>query len=150
MQGGMKRMKIRNKNSDSGKLLTVFSASLLLILSGCSKEPAAEVDPYPEMSVHLRNLQGNWTDSNTNSASESAAVIQGYTIRVRYQASPDDVLQKQNASIDRVDEQLQMIVLNGGTGAWPYELKRDGTNALLKLSFFSTDGWHKMELSRSE
>ncbi|MDF7807666.1 hypothetical protein P4E94_09480 [Pontiellaceae bacterium B12219] len=143
-------MKIWKKNSGPVRLITLISVGLLFAVNGCSKEPAAEVDPYPEMSKPLRNLQGNWTNASTNNTAESAAIIQGYTIRVRFQEAPDQILQKQNASIDRIDEKLQMIVLNGGTGAWPYELKQDGTNTFLTLRFFATDGWHKMELCRND
>lgn len=133
------------------RIISALAATCIgLFLSGCSEQAEVEIDPYPEMSSDLHSLQGSWVDINTNDLVECTAVFQGYTIRVRYQAAPEESIQKQNASIDRLDETRDLILINGGTGAWPYIYSKDHENEQLQLEFFLSDGWHKLNLSRSE
>lgn len=122
---------------------------LLLMLTGCSNEPAPEVNPYANMAPHLKQMQGTWVDYNTNDTVECTAIFQGYTVRVRYQGDAEGPQQKQNASIERLDEQRNLIVLNGGTGAWPYELQPENGIEHLELEFYSSDGWHRIDLCRA-
>ena len=133
-----------------GMFFSVAAACLSLMLTGCSEQPGADADPYPDMSTQLRTLQGSWEDINTNDSVECTAVFQGYTIRVRYQATPEASTQKQNASIERLDEARNLILINGGSGAWPYDYFKDNGTENLRLEFFTTDGWHKLILSRAD
>ena len=121
-----------------------------LILTGCSKQPDEESDPYPDLSTELRSLQGSWINADTNDSVECTAVFQGHTIRVRYQAAPEVSPQKQNASIARLDTARKLILINGGSGAWPYDYFKDNGTENLRLEFFATDGWHKMTLYRAD
>lgn len=129
---------------------TISVACFWLMLTGCSKQPEADIDPFPDMSTELRTLQGSWVDINTNDSVECTVVFQGYTIRVRYQAAPEAVTQKQNASIDRLDEARNLILINGGSGAWPYDYLKDNGTENLQLEFFATDGWHQLNLYRAD
>lgn len=134
-------------------VLTLAAMTLLfLMLQGCSRQSTdtTAYTPYPEMPERLQALQGTWTDINTNDAVECAVVIQGYTIRVRYHSAADELLQKYNASIDRLDEEQSVLILNGGTGAWPCQLTEVDEQETLKLDFFGTDGWHEMLLRRTD
>lgn len=133
-----------------GILFTVVATCLNLIFSGCSEQPETEADPYPEMSSGLRALQGTWVDINTNDAVECTAIFQGFTIRIRYQAGPEELTQKQNAAIDRLDEARNLVLINGGTGAWPYTYLQDNGTENLQLEFFTSDGWHKVNLNRAD
>lgn len=124
-------------------------ACLLLMISGCSNDTTTTLDPYANMAPALQRLQGTWTDFNTNDTVECTATIQGYTIRVHFQGSEEANHFKQNVSIDRLDEQRSLIVLNGGTGAWPYKLIPENGEDHLELEFFSSDGWHNLDLCRA-
>lgn len=123
---------------------------VVLLLNSCSGESASTNEPYPDMPTELKSMQGTWVDVNTNDAIECTAIIQGYTIRVRYAPGEEQPLQKHNASIDRIDEQRDLLILNGGIGAWPYALESQDNGQHLELEFFGTDGWHKMTLSRAD
>lgn len=128
----------------------IFCATLLaflaLMLSGCTDTEKTAADPYPDMPADLRQLQGSWVDVNTNDSAECTAVIQDYTLRIRYQNSPDQPLQKQNGSIERLDEERKLIIINGGAGACRYNFLDDDH---LMLEFFTSDGWHNTHLRRS-
>lgn len=127
-----------------------MAVCLALLLSGCSKQPEEAVDPYPDMSTELRAMQGSWTDVNTNDSVDCSVIVQGYTIRVRYQAAPEEPVKKQNASIERLDEARNLILVNGGSGAWPYEyLKNNGTETL-KLEYYTPTGWFYLNLNRAD
>ena len=115
-------------------------------LLGCSEQEAA-YDPYPDMPSDLRQLQGIWTAADTNACATCEAVFQGYTIRVRYQETDDDPIIKQNVSINRLDEQRHLLIINGGAGAWPYDRSTSGE---LELEFFNDSGWHKLSLRREQ
>lgn len=133
-----------------GAFVVSALACLLLMLSGCTGESTIEViDPFTDMAPELQRMQGTWVDFNTNDTVECTAIIQGYTIRVRYQGNEEAIQLKQNASIERLDEQRSLIVLKGGTGAWPYELQPENGIEHLELEFFSAEGWHHLDLCRA-
>ena len=143
-------MKVRKQNVLYGAFVISALACLILMLSGCSRPSAPNVvDPYPDMTPDLKRMQGTWVDVNTNDSIECTAIIQGYTLRLRYQGGEEALQLKQNASIERLDEQRKLIVLNGGTGAWPYELQPENGIDHLELEFFSSDGWHNLDLCRA-
>lgn len=121
---------------------------LFLMVSGCSESESSVADPYPEMTHKLRTLQGTWTAASTNSCSEGGAIIDGYTVRIRYQQNTNSPLFKHNASIDRVDAERQLLILNGGTGAWPFYHRTQEGKELLDIEFFSQSGWNKVNLQR--
>ena len=57
---------------------------------------------------------------------------------------------RQNTVIERADEQDEVLILNGGTGAWLYFYGiRDGEE-YLELMFFSQQDkeWRKLQLRR--
>ena len=145
-------MKNRELHILYGTFVVSALAFLLLMLTGCAEASVHEMnhDPYPDMPPELRRMQGSWVNANTNGSIESAAIIQGYTIRVRYQKDSESPKQKQNASIDRLDEERHLIVLNGGIGAWPYSLKPDAGKELLEIEFYGSGGWHRMNLCRAD
>ena len=127
-------------------LITVATTFLIMMLNGCSGEQPAARDPYPEMPADLRQMQGQWVVDDTNVCALCQVKIQDYTIRIRYQEKQDGAILKQNVSIDRLDEQRHLLIINGGTGAWPYNRSND----VLKLEFFNEKGWHKFSLKRSD
>ncbi|MDF7824227.1 hypothetical protein P4B35_09415 [Pontiellaceae bacterium B12227] len=129
----------------------IFCITLLiflsLIISGCGDTEQDIADPYPDMQADLRLLQGSWVDVNTNDSIECTTVFQDHTIRIRYQKSPEQPLQKQNGSIERLDEQRKLIIINGGAGACNYTFLEDQN---LMLEFFTSDGWHIVHLRRAD
>lgn len=133
-----------------GTYIVTSAICFWLMLSGCSEQPGATTDPYPEMSTQLRSLQGSWIDLKPDDPVECTAIFQGYTVRVRYQAAQDETVQKQNASIDRLDEVRKLILINGGAGAWPYDFIQKNETEYLYLEFYMPDGWHKLHLQRDE
>ena len=143
-----KRVEIKKGKSALayGLLIAAALMFLFMMLSGCSGEQPMAQDPYPEMPTDLCQMQGAWVAADTNSCALCQATIQGYTIRIRYQIQVDSELVKQNVSIDRLDEQRSLLIINGGTGAWPYERAAEG---VLKLEFFNEKGWHKLSLKRA-
>ena len=130
-----------------------YSATVLLLslmLSGCSKQETVEVDPYPEMSADLKSMQGRWLASDTNNVQECGAIIEGYTIRLRYQSQTNSPMLKHNASIDRLDEARKLIIINGGIAAWPYYYGPEDGIEHLEVEFFSKEGWNRMHMTRRE
>lgn len=122
----------------------------LMLVIGCSESESVATDPYPEMSRELRNLQGTWVPATTNCCDTSTAIFTGYTIRIRYKQNAESPLLKHNVSIERVDAARQLLVLNGGTKAWPfYHRSEDGTE-LLDIEFFSQTGWQSAFLKRDQ
>lgn len=133
-------------NTLSRGMLVAVSV-VTLTVSGCSKSEESAYDPYPDMPSDLRQLQGAWAAADTNMCTTCEAVFQGYTIRVRYQEAPDDPMIKQNVSINRLDEERHLLIINGGAGAWPYDRS---TQDELELEFFNDAGWHKLSLRRDK
>lgn len=127
--------------------MLVALSAIALTLSGCSENEAAAYAPYPDMPADLRQLQGTWAAADTNRCTTCEAVFQGYTIRIRYQEEPDDPMIKQNVSISRLDDQRNLLIINGGAGAWPYDRS---TQDELELEFFNDSGWHKLSLRRDK
>lgn len=143
-------MKKQKRYALHGIFFSLSAACLWLMLTGCSKQPKEDIDPHPDMPTELRVLQGSWVDTNTNDLAECTAIFQGYTIRVRFQPSPEESTQKQNASIDRLDETRNLILINGGAGAWPYDYYTENGTEKIRLEFFTADGWHERILCRAD
>ena len=131
---------------DHGIICSAWLALSALMLFGCTDTEPPE-DPLQNMQTDLRQLQGTWIDLNTNDHIEYTAVIQNHTLRIRYQSSPEHPLQKQNDSIQRLDEERKLIIINGGAGTCRYNFLADDH---LMLEFFTSDGWHNMHLRRSD
>lgn len=128
--------------------ITLLAGTLMImLLFGCKEQTEKQVDLYPDMPSVLKSMQGNWEALQTNES--CSAVFQGYTIRMRYQNSESDVLHKQNVSIDRVDTERSYLIINGGIGAWPYRISHTDREQLY-LEFFTVDGWHNVQLVRTE
>jgi len=131
-----------------GLFVILTITCLFLMVSGCSPNEPVAPDPFPEMPDTLRTLQGTWIPSTTNCCNEGSAIIDGYTVRIRYQENTNSALLKHNASIERVDAPRKLLVLNGGTAAWPYFHRKEGNKELLDIEFFSHSGWNKISLQR--
>jgi hypothetical protein len=135
-----------------GLIIFAAVACAILMLTGCWKSETEAVDPYPEISGDLRIMQGSWVALDTNGCINCGALIDGYTIRMRFQDSPDTPLVKQNASIARLDEQRKLILLNSGYAAWPYYIGKEDGHDHLELEFYNQTGkdWIRLHLRRED
>ncbi len=121
------------------------------MLVGCgSREPIpAGIDELPEI---VRTLQGRWTAAESNAIQAIEVVIDGYTLRLRYQEEPDGPLFKKNVVIKSVDQQRRMLLIHDGTSAWPYALERQGGGAILTLEFYNSveSSWTQVRMKNTE
>lgn len=130
----------------------VFTVSaflfLILMLTGCS-DTGNTPPPQSHLTLTLQRMQGHWETPHSDTKEACTAIIQEHTIRLRYQADEEQPQLKINAGIERLDEQRNLIILHGGTGAWPYEIStQDGLEHLV-IEFFGHDGWHRLDLCRA-
>lgn len=127
-------------------------AYLIPMLAGCSRQTAESADPYPEMPSDLRMMQGSWVALNTNGCMTCGTLIDGYTIRLKFQRRPEMPLLKQNASIDRLDVQRKLIIMNSGYAAWPYSIGRKDGRDHFELEFYNPANkeWNRVLLKRTE
>lgn len=127
-----------------------FVSVMTVLLSGCGDHaaPAEEVLDIPEQ---LAVMQGAWESVTTNGCTPSCgAVIEGNTVRLRYQEAPGSAMVRHSASIEQVDEEGQLLILTGGMGAWPYFHGLEEGEEHLEIEFFIQQHkeWRRMHLRR--
>lgn len=137
------------------KYITASLVAILVIMfSGCSdgREPQeSEAQNLPKV---LAQMQGSWVAVSTNGCTINCGVdFDGYSVRVRYQESPDSSMVRTSALVERVDEQKQLLIINGGVGAWEYSIGTEEGLEYLELEFYSRnsdENWRRMYLKRAE
>jgi hypothetical protein len=125
---------------------------LALLVAGCSKNSGDEVVSSNAPTGVLGSMQGTWEAVSTNGCTMSyGAVVQGDTLRIRYQRSPDLPMERSNALINRVDEQAELLIINDGVGAWPYFYGIEDGQEHLEIEFYSKqqEAWRRLHLKRS-
>lgn len=129
-----------------------IAALACLMLTGCSPQTAENADPYPDMPNDLRMMQGSWVALDTNGCMKCGALVDGYTIRLRFQDQPEMPMLKQNSSIDRLDAERKLIILNSGYAAWPYSIGTEDGQDHFELEFYNqaSKEWHRLHLKRAE
>ena len=126
-----------------------------LALAGCDDDGVSTRDiPLAEiLPVALEALQGSWCSSETNVHATCDVIINEYPVRLKYQQNSEQPVLKQNVMIKEVDVRRNLLLINGGTAAWPYSLSRqsDGT-VLISLKFYNSlsHEWVKANLCRVE
>lgn len=123
----------------------------VLALMGCSdsvvEEPVSENLPED-----LAVLQGVWESISTNGCTtKCGATIEGYTIRLRYQEAEGSPMVRHSSIIERIDEELQVFVLVGKGGAWPYFYGMEEGDEHLEVEFFNQQDkeWRRMHMKRA-
>ena len=137
------------------KYITAILVMILTItILGCSDSAESQQPDTQNIPEVLVQMQGSWVAVSTNGCTLKCGVnIDGNSIRVRYQESPDSSMVRVSVVVERVDEQKQLLIFNAGTGAWRYSLGTDDGLEHLELEFFSkslVDNWRRMHLKRAE
>jgi hypothetical protein len=125
---------------------------LALLISGCSLNSSDEVVSDNKPQGILGSMQGSWEPITTNDYTvTSGVIVQDDTIRIRYQGSPELTMERHSAMIDRIDESGQLLIINGGVGAWPYFYGIQDGQEHLEIEFYSRaeEAWHRLHLKRS-
>lgn len=134
------------------KVSVAVGLIVVLTCMGCSDHAADEPEPDGTLPKTLGLMQGSWEPVSTNVSTDNCGVIiEGYSIRLRYQDSPDSPMIRQSAVIDHIDEQRKILMVNGGISAWPYFYgTKDGLEHL-ELEFFSQyhKEWRRVRMRRS-
>ncbi len=121
-----------------GKGLIAIGMVTLFAVMGCSDQSTADQSPQADFPENLSLLQGSWVSVSSNGCFDSCnVIIDGYTIRLRYQEEADASVVRECAGIERIDEGLQVIVLSGEHGAWPYLYGTSNGREWLELEFFN-------------
>jgi hypothetical protein len=120
----------------------------MLLLWGCTKHSEQAIDTSPDLPPPLQKMQGTWQTEDTTA--QCTAIFQLHTVRIRYQSQASEQLYKRNASIERVDAVRNQLIINGGTGSWPYRFSYENGEEQLALEFFTEEGWRHIKLKRKE
>jgi hypothetical protein len=126
--------------------------TLIVMVSGCSDKAEQQESEGSELSEVLSRMQGSWEAASTNGCTENCgAVVQGDTLRIRYQGSPESAMERHSVRIDRIDEQAKVLIINDGVGAWPYFYGIQDGQEYLEIEFYSRleQAWHRLRLKRS-
>lgn len=131
-------------------LVTIFAVAIW----GCSDSGNSQQSEVQSLPEALGRIQGVWEAVSTNGCTPNCGVnIDGYSVRVRFQEFPDSVMVRESALVERVDEQKEILIINGGSGAWDYSISVEDGLEYLELEFFShsLDGnWRRMYLKRPD
>jgi hypothetical protein len=133
-------------------IIVALAFVLVFISMGCSRDDLPDEDTGVELPAELGLMQGSWKASSANGCTEDCnVVIDGYTIRIRYQETPDSTVVRQSVVVDRLDEQKKLLLLNGGKGAWNYLYGITNGQEHLELNLFSRHHmkWKKLYLKRT-
>lgn len=135
----------------SRRTLVVMGMTAALIGVGCSEQPGDSTadDVLPRI---LNSMQGSWVSVTTNGCTDNCgATIEGYTIRLRYQATLDAPMVRHSSTIEKLDETRQLLILAGGSGAWPYFYGIKDGEEHLEVEFFidQDQEWRRIYLRRS-
>ena len=131
-----------------------MAAGLIAVLSsaGCSDPIDDESKSTVTLPKALGLIQGRWESVSTNGTAENCGItIEDYSIRLRYQDAPDSPMERHSSVIDRVDEQGQVLIINGDLGVWPYFYGMEDGEEHLEVEFFSQQHgtWKRMHMRRS-
>jgi hypothetical protein len=134
------------------KVSVAVGVIIVLTCMGCSGYTEDALEPAADLPTGLGLMQGAWESISTNGvADHCGAMIEGYSIRLRYQDLPDSPLVRQSTVIDSINEQRQVLMVNQGIGAWPYFYDTKDGLEYLDLEFFSQyhKEWRRVRMRRS-
>jgi hypothetical protein len=135
------------------KGLIAIGMVMLFAVTGCSDQSTADQSPETDLPENLSLVQGSWACSCTNSGAGSCnVIIEGHTIRLRYQEEEDSSVVRESSTIERIDENLQVFILAGESGAWPYLYGTSDGREYLELEFFNRhqQEWKRLRLYRAD
>lgn len=138
--------KVSGKMKDKSLWVVVGMVALLAVV-GCSESIIDEPEPDTALQGDLAMMQGVWESVSTNAC---GMTVDGITIRLRYEDTPGSPMLRQNARIQRVDEQRKLLIINGGVGAWPYFYGIQDGEEHLEVEFFiqQNQEWKQLHLRR--
>jgi hypothetical protein len=135
------------------KISVIAGIIALLITVGCSdNNTIATTAPRDDLPPLLTLMQGSWSPVSTNGCTGNCGItIEGYSIRLRYQESPDSSMERQSSLIERIDDKNQNLIINGGVGIWPFFYGKEDGAEHLEIEFFSQQHgvWKRMHMQRS-